>query len=152
MHAPAQIRHLTAADVDLLRRLNAVFAAAFDDERSYAGAPPDDAYCRQVLSRDHVIVLVALEDANVVGGLVAYELCKLERARSEVYIYDLAVAESHRRQGIATRLLERLRAIAHERDAWVVFVQADHGDEPAIALYEKLGLREEVLHFDLPVP
>jgi len=83
---------------------------------------------------------------------VAYELHKLERARSEVYVYDLAVAESHRRQGIATRLLERLRAIAHERDAWVVFVQADHGDEPAIALYEKLGVREEVLHFDLPVP
>ena len=152
MHAASKIRHLTAADVGLLRQLNAVFAAAFDDERSYAGAPPDDAYCRQALSRDHVIVLVALKDANVVGGLVAYELYKLERARSEVYIYDLAVAESHRRQGIATRLLERLRTIAHERDAWVVFVQADHGDEPAIALYEKLGLREEVLHFDLPVP
>jgi len=152
MHAASQIRHLTAADVDLLRRLNAVFAAAFNDEHSYAGAPPDDAYCRRALSKDHVIVLVALDDANVVGGLVAYELYKLERARSEVYVYDLAVAESHRRQGIATRLLERLRAIAHERDAWVVFVQADHGDEPAIALYEKLGVREEVLHFDLPVP
>jgi len=31
-------------------------------------------------------------------------------------------------------------------------VQADHGDDPAIALYDKLGAREEVLHFDLPVP
>jgi aminoglycoside 3-N-acetyltransferase I len=33
----------------------------------------------------------------------------------------------------------------------VVFVQADLGDEAAIALYSKLGVREEVLHFDLPM-
>jgi aminoglycoside 3-N-acetyltransferase I len=31
-------------------------------------------------------------------------------------------------------------------------VQADHGDDPAIALYTKLGTREDVLHFDIEVP
>ena len=30
-------------------------------------------------------------------------------------------------------------------------VQADHGDDPAIALYTSLGAREEALHFDIPV-
>jgi aminoglycoside 3-N-acetyltransferase I len=34
-----------------------------------------------------------------------------------------------------------------------VFVQADHGDDAAIALYTKLGAREDVLHFDIaPAP
>ena len=33
----------------------------------------------------------------------------------------------------------------------MVYVQADYGDEPAIALYEKLGIREDVLHFDIAV-
>jgi len=33
----------------------------------------------------------------------------------------------------------------------VIFVQADLGDAPAIALYSKLGRREEVLHFDIAV-
>ena len=42
--------------------------------------------------------------------------------------------------------------LAAERGAWVVFVQADHGDDPAVALYTKLGTREEVLHFDISVP
>jgi aminoglycoside 3-N-acetyltransferase I len=28
-------------------------------------------------------------------------------------------------------------------------VQADYGDDPAIALYTKLGRREDVLHFDI---
>ena len=152
MQADMQIQRLTRADLGLLGQLNVVFAEAFDDAETYTSAPPGKAYVQQVLSKEHVIALVALKDAAVVGGLVAYELDKLERARSEVYIYDLAVARPHRRQGIATRLIQQLRAIAHERGAWVVYVQADHGDHPAISLYDKLGAREEVLHFDLPVP
>lgn len=147
-----RVQRVTPADIALLRQLNAVFAEAFDDAGSYAGAPPTDAYCARILAQEHVIVLVALAGEAVVGGLVAYELFKLEQARSEIYIYDLAVVEAHRRQGIATQLIDRLRDIAHARGAWVVYVQADHGDDPAIALYDKLGVREEVLHFDLPVP
>ena len=46
-------------------------------------------------------------------------------------------------------LIRRLQAIAAERGAWVIFVQADRGDDPAIALYSKLGTREDVLHFDI---
>ena len=152
MQPALQIHRLTQADIDLMRQLNVVFAEAFDEAETYFSAPPREAYLQEVLGKDHVIVLAALKEGAVVGGLVAYELHKLERARSEVYLYDLAVAQSHRRQGVATRLIEQLRAIAHARGAWAVFVQADHGDDPAISLYDKLGAREEVLHFDLPVP
>ncbi|MEX2407612.1 MAG: GNAT family N-acetyltransferase, partial [Rhodovibrionaceae bacterium] len=70
---------------------------------------------------------------------------------SEIYIYDLAVAEAHRRRGVATALIGKLKEIAAERDAYVIYVQADLGDAPAIALYSKLGLREDVLHFDIEV-
>ena len=58
-------------------------------------------------------------------------------------------AETHRRQGVATALIQRLREIAAERGAWVLYVQADYGDDPAIALYTKLGRREDVMHFDI---
>ena len=44
-----------------------------------------------------------------------------------------------------------LGAIAAERGAHVVFVQAEAGDEPPIALYSELGSAEEVVHFDIPV-
>jgi aminoglycoside 3-N-acetyltransferase I len=89
---------------------------------------------------------------EVVGGLAAYELRKFEQERSEIYIYDLAVAAAHRRRGIATALIARLTEHAVARGAYVVYVQADYVDPPAIALYSKLGQREEVLHFDIPVP
>lgn len=105
-----------------------------------------------MLGDSHFIALVALREGLVVGGLAAYELVKFEQERSEVYIYDLAVDAACRRQGIATALISRLQELAAQCGAWVVFVQADPGDEPAIALYAGLGTREEVLHFDLPVP
>ena len=134
-----------------LRELNELFGAAFNDSETYRGEPPSDAYLRELLGKVHIVALVALVDGAVAGGLVAYELDKFERARREIYIYDLAVAERHRRRGVATALIERLQAIAVQRGAWVVYVQADYGDDAAIALYEKLGAREEVLHFDIKV-
>src|SRR6185437_9370370 len=112
---------------------------------------PDDAYLARLLGKPQVLVLVALDGATVVGGLIAYELEKLEQARSEIYIYDLAVAEAHRRRGLATGLIGTLGKIAKPRGAWVMFVQADRTDPPAIRLYESLGTREDVHHFDIPV-
>jgi aminoglycoside 3-N-acetyltransferase I len=145
------LRRLGAGDIELARRLNAMFGTAFDEPGTYEGDPPSASYLAELLAKEHVIALVALADGDVVGGLFAYELDKLERARREVYIYDLAVAEGHRRRGIATALIKRCCEIAANRGAWVIFVQADYEDAPAVALYEKLGRREEVLHFDIEV-
>jgi aminoglycoside 3-N-acetyltransferase I len=146
-----KIHHLGADDVPLMHHLLAMFGEAFDDVPTYSHHRPDAAYLRALLGRDHFIALAAVEGGAVVGGLCAYELPKFEQARSEVYIYDLAVASTHRRRGIATALIRALQHIAAARGAWVVFVQADHGDAPAIALYTKLGVREDVLHFDIAV-
>jgi aminoglycoside 3-N-acetyltransferase I len=145
------LRRLGPADLALLRALNALFAKAFGDTETYTQAPPDDAYLSALLAKEHVLALVALVAGQVVGGLVAYELDKFERTRREVYIYDLAVDEHYRRQGIATALIEHLRDLASSRGAWVMYVQADHPDRAAIALYGRLGTCEDVLHFDIPI-
>ncbi|WP_134498244.1 AAC(3)-I family aminoglycoside N-acetyltransferase [Microvirga pakistanensis] len=145
------LHRLWPADVGLLRQLNALFGSAFADPETYGAEPPSDTYLEGLLAKEHIAVIVALAGEEVVGGLVAYGLDKFERARREMYIYDLAVAKTYRRLGVATALIEHLREIAARRGAWVVYVQADHGDDPAIALYEKLGAREEVLHFDIRV-
>lgn len=63
-----------------------------------------------------------------------------------------ALAAPHRRRGVATSLIDALKKIVRERGAYVIYVQADLVDEPAIALYTKLGVREDVLHFDIPLP
>jgi aminoglycoside 3-N-acetyltransferase I len=145
------IRRLTRDDIALMHALLTAFGEAFDEAQTYGKARPRDAYLERLLARDDFIALVALKDAEVVGGLAAYELVKYEQERSEIYIYDLAVAAPHRRQGIATALIGNLSTMAAQRGAYVVFVQADLGDAPAIALYTKLGKREDVLHFDIAV-
>ncbi len=127
----------------------ATFGEAFGEVETYCGNQPSTAYLRRLLENDYFIALVALQDSEVVGGIAAYELIKFEQERSEIYIYDLAVAATHRRQGIATALIQELKKIAEVRGAYVVYVQADISDEPAIALYTKLGVREDVLHFDI---
>jgi aminoglycoside 3-N-acetyltransferase I len=132
-----------------LRELLKVFADAFEDHESYQSAVPSDAYLNSLLAREDFIPLVAVVDGKVVGGLAAYVLQKFEQERSEIYIYDIAVLEEYRRQHIATGLINKLREIAREIGAWVIYVQADHGDDPAIKLYESLGTREDVLHFDI---
>lgn len=145
------VRRLEPGDETLFREMNLVFGRAFGEPETYGAKPPGAGYVARFLGKDHVHALVATEGGEVIGALVAYELEKFEQERREIYIYDLAVAAEHRRQGIATALIEHLRTIARTRGAWVIYVQADHGDDPAIALYTKLGTREDVLHFDIPV-
>jgi aminoglycoside 3-N-acetyltransferase I len=143
------IRRLKAGDATRFQAMNRMFGEAFGDVDSYGAAPPDAAYLDTLLRKRSIIALAALKGEAVIGGLVAYELDKFEQVRREIYIYDLAVDEAHRRQRVATALIDRLRTIARARGAWVIYVQADYGDDAAVALYTKLGQREDVMHFDI---
>ena len=145
------VQELGPGDVALFEQLMTLFGDVFDERSTYTAARPPRSYVKKLLAREDFIVMAALRDAQVVGGLAAYVLHKFEQARSEVFIYDLAVAESHRRQGIATALLEATKESARKIGAYVVFVQADAGDDPAIALYKNFGPHIKALHFDIDV-
>lgn len=144
-----EVRTLLPGDAGLMRQMLECFAEAFDDPDSYLAAQPDDDYLDELLAEGCFFAMAALVDDRVVGGLAGYELRKFEQRRSELYIYDLAVLAAFRRRGVATALLERARQEARDRGAWVLYVQADRGDEPAIALYSRMGTREDVFHFDI---
>ena len=66
---------------------------------------------------------------TIVGGLVGYELPKFEQERSEFYVYDLAVREDRRRQGVATALINEFRSVAAANNGWV----EDTGQAPRAA-------------------
>ncbi len=146
---PFSIRRLLARDQEMFRHLLAVFGQAFEENDTYMSAQPGAAYLEALLGDDQFIALAALEGDTVIGGLAAYVLKKFERERSEIYIYDLAVVEAHRRMGVATALIEFLKPIASDCGAHVIFIQADASDGAAVALYSKFGIREDVLHFDI---
>jgi aminoglycoside 3-N-acetyltransferase I len=147
------VRRLETGDANRFSELNRLFKDAFGDDFPPDSARPTETYLENLLRKPHIIPLVAVEKGQIVGGLVAYVLDKFEQARSEIYIYDLAVAAEFRRRGIARALILELKKIAQKIGAWVIYVQADkdEADLPARKLYESLGEREDVFHYDIAV-
>jgi aminoglycoside 3-N-acetyltransferase I len=144
-------RYLTSGDAPSLKALLSAFGTAFEDAVAYGSNVPDDAYLARLLGKEHFFAIIATMNDEVIGGLAGYQLDKFEQDRREIYIYDLAVLREHRRKGLATGLITELKKIAAAHDVYVIFVQADLDDEPAIALYEKLGTMETAHHFDIAV-
>ena len=127
--ASIKVKQLNSADLELMHAMLSMFGEAFGEIETYGSARPSEGYLRGLLGSDRFIALAATDetaaaDFAVVGGLAAYVLDKFEQERSEVYIYDPAVAEPHRRAGISTPLIEALKPIAADRGAHVIFVQA----------------------------
>src|SRR5687768_8285731 len=100
------VRRLGPGNRNLMDAMLTMFGEAFGEVETYGSARPSADYLRRLLGRDDFIALAAIkegapvEDGAVVGGLAAYVFDKFEQERSEIYIYDLAVAEPHRRTGI----------------------------------------------------
>ncbi len=147
-------QQLSPADLPTMKKLLKVFGESFGEIETYQSKIPSDEYLKSLLSKNTFIALAAINGNSngneVVGGLAAYVLDKFEQERKEIYIYDLAVMEEHRRKGIATTLINTLRRIAKAKGAYVIYVQADKVDAGAIKLYESLGTKEDVFHFDIP--
>ena len=149
MSESPEIRVLRPGDTAVLRAMLGLFAREFNDPESYLGHQPDDDYLARLLARDTFVAIAAIAGGEVVGALAAYSFPKFEQARTEIYIYDLAVHFARRREGVATALIARLGQYAEDIGAYLIFVQADYGDDAAVALYTKLGRREDVMHFDI---
>lgn len=143
-----EVVRLAAGDIADMEEANRLFLEVFADE-AYHGPPAGRDHLAKLLADPKFVALVARIDGAMVGALAGYQLVKFEAERSEFYIYDLAVIEVHRRKGVATALIAALKPIARAAGGWMIFVQADPVDGPAIALYDKAGAREDVLHFDI---
>jgi len=149
MFRPPKIVTLDSSNIPLMRGMLGTFAKAFEEPETYLSKQPNDSYLSELLAKAHFIAICAVNDDAVIGALAAYQLDKFEQDRREIYIYDLAVDKDFRRRGVATAMINALRDEAVRRDAYVIFVQADLVDAPAIALYEKLGVKETAHHFDI---
>jgi aminoglycoside 3-N-acetyltransferase I len=149
MFRPPKIVTLSSSDLPLMRAMLGTFAKAFEEPETYLSKQADDTYLRQLLAKAHFIAICAVSEDAVIGALAAYQLDKLEQDRREIHIYDLAVDKDFRRRGVATAMINALREEAVRRDAYVIFVQADLVDAPAIAIYEKFGVKETAHHFDI---
>ena len=92
-----------------------------------------------LLADPRTLMLVALDGERPVGFVLAHELPRRHGDRTKLFVYEVDVAESHQRRGIASALLRRLAGLARERGIRTGFVLTDPGNGPANALYRSAG-------------
>jgi len=98
--------------------------------------PPDAA---RLLADERTFYLAAFDGDRPVGFVFAHELLRRHGDPTMLFVYDVGVDETHRRRGIATRLLRELGAIARERGIRTGFLLTNASNDPAMGLYRSLG-------------
>jgi ribosomal protein S18 acetylase RimI-like enzyme len=124
------IRLLAPGDEDVIREL------ATDD-----GPGDPDA----LLADPRTLMLVAFDGERPVGFVLAHELPRRHGDPAKLFLYEVDVAESHRRRGIASALLAQLAELARERGIRTGFVLTEPDNGPANALYRSAGGATEVV-------
>lgn len=126
---------LTAADINVARRLFLLMARVFEEPSE----PLSDEYLQRLLSRPDYWTIAAFMDDELVGGLTAYALPMTRQEMSELFIYDIAVRSDRQRKGVGRMLISTLRAAAEADGIHEIFVPADNEDKHALSFYRSLG-------------
>ncbi len=92
-----------------------------------------------LLADERTIFLVAIEDGDLIGFVLAHELPRRHAPRSKLFVYEVEVDEAHRRRGVGTALLAELSRIARERGIPSGFVLTERTNAAAMALYRVAG-------------
>jgi ribosomal protein S18 acetylase RimI-like enzyme len=96
----------------------------------------------ELLEKPRVRVLVAENEARIVGGVSFWIKPDLAHGDTVVEVPMLVVAEDHRRAGVGRLLMEEVRNIASDNDASQIELVATPGNVTAREFYRSLGFVE----------
>jgi len=123
------IKILNYDDVDILRNIDPdVFDDSIDIPRS-----------KEFLADPRHHLVVAIENNQVVGFVSAVHYVHPDKSCPELWINEVSVAETHRRQGLGKRLMNAVFEVARElgcREAWVL---TERENIAAMNLYSAVG-------------
>ena len=110
-------------------------------QRFKGGASDTERMRRLLLADDHYLV-IARDDATgeVIGFAWAYKLQRLAGKPWSLFLYEIEVADDHRRRGIGRALIGFLRDVADTADPPMeMFVLTNHSNHGAVAFYTCTG-------------
>ena len=110
-------------------------AACFD------GPIRDEAAARFLNSADHHL-LVAYHGEQAVGFVSGVETTHPDKG-TEMFLYELAVAEQYRRRGYGLALVHALARLAREHGCYGMWVGTEADNDAALATYAAAGARRE---------
>jgi ribosomal protein S18 acetylase RimI-like enzyme len=134
--------------IERIDQAAAVLAAAdlFDE-------PPLAAATERFLREPgHHLLFAYDEDGRAVGMISGVEMTHPDKG-TEMFIYELGVAPAARLQGIGTRLVAELAAIARRNGCYGMWVGTEVDNDAALATYRRAGANDEakftLLNWDL---
>jgi ribosomal protein S18 acetylase RimI-like enzyme len=133
--------------IERIDQAAAVLAAAdlFDE-------PPLAAATERFLREPGHHLLFAYDEGRAVGMISGVEMTHPDKG-TEMFIYELGVAPAARLQGIGTRLVTELAAIARRNGCYGMWVGTEIDNDAALATYRRAGATDEVkftlLNWDL---
>ena len=119
--------------IEIIQMNESHVSAVAELERQNFSEPWPEIAVRSELTNKLALWLVAVED-GVVAGYVGSQT-----VLQEADMMNIAVADTHRRRGIARMLVEEL---IRQLDAYQLTLEVRASNAPAIALYEKLGFQQ----------
>lgn len=120
-----EIRHLGPDDAEVLQSVN---ADVFDN-------PVDARWAAEFLADPRHHIIVVIDAGCVIGMITAVNYVHSDKA-PQLWINEVGVAESHRRQGIGRRLLDAMLAHGRTLECTEAWVGTEGDNIPARALYE----------------
>lgn len=128
---------LTKLDIKLLGTgdealLQAVAPDVFDD-------PIDPTAAAEFLADSRHHLAVAIDEGVVVGFVSAVQYFHPDKSYPELWINEVGVAESHRGQGIARRLMNAVLDEAQQQGCSVAWVLTHRSNQAAMQLYASCG-------------
>lgn len=119
-----QIKRLQQGDENVLNNVSAdVFDHSVDVELS-----------RSFLTNPSHHIAVALDDGLVVGMATAVHYVHPDKS-TELWLNEVGVAQTHHRQGIATKMLESLFEAGRRQGCKQAWVLTDRGNSRAMNFY-----------------
>lgn len=119
--------------IEIVRMKESHVAAVAELEKQNFSEPWPEIAVRSELTNKLSLWLVAMDGETVVGYVGSQTVLQ------EADMMNIAVADTHRRQGIARLLVEELIC---QLDAYQLTLEVRASNAPAIALYEKLGFQQ----------
>ena len=119
--------------IEIVRMNESHVSAVAELEKQNFSEPWPDIAVRGELTNKLALWLVALENGEVVGYVGSQTVLQ------EADMMNIAVADSHRRRGIAKMLVEEL---IRQLDAYQLTLEVRASNAPAISLYEALGFQQ----------
>jgi ribosomal protein S18 acetylase RimI-like enzyme len=97
---------------------------------------------RFLSSADHHLLFAWDDAGQAVGFISGVEMTHPEKG-TEMFLYELGVSESARRQGVATGLVRALESVARDAGCYGMWVACESDNVAALATYRRASPFDE---------